>query len=364
MDVAPLQPIPTPRVPSPPISAPQEARNPDGFIPAPSGQMMKDVWPEEVLDPATRLPDLIREPIFKAAGLVNKVIFKSRPAGPPVPVEQGSWQFSVIGDYGSGSKALHDVTTQMARTNPELVLTTGDNVYWHGSEKEYAKKWDPPQYFGDIRRNFPVIPSLGNHDMNTDVSPYFRRFPELGGARYYSFDKGNVHFVALDSNESLIPSSPQAQWFDQDLAATKAEFKVVYFHHPMTSSYQNEGTELYGYLGPTLAKRAVDLVLTGHVHNYERSRPFNEHGTVEVIVGNGGHTLFPFVQKQPERSAYRDTSYGFLNVEVRGKELVGRYVDRDGKVRDTFVIDHNQHVPGTAAAAQATAGAAAVPATG
>jgi len=95
-----------------------------------------------------------------------------------------------------------------------------------------------------------------------------------------------------------------------------------------------------------LAKHAVDLVLVGHEHWYERSKPLNDAGTIQITDGGGGGALYPFPYPQQAWSATRDIDFGHVNFEVRGdNELVGRYVKRDGSVGDTFVLNHGGHAP-------------------
>lgn len=349
--------IPVPRVPSPPISAPPSAKNPQHAVPPTVPPAPEEGRFEEWLD---RLPNLIppwaSESMWSVVKTMNRVVFKSKPPGTPVPTQSGSWKFDVIGDYGGGHRPLTDVTGNIARSAPDLVLATGDNVYYNGTEAEYRKKWDPPNMFGDIRTNFPVMPTLGNHDTRKSTAPFFKRFPELDTARYYSYDHKGVHFVSLNSNESLEPGSPQLTWLDKDLAASTSDWKVMSFHHPMHSGYPKSSGPLGEYLAPLIAKHGVDLVFTGHEHNYSRSKPINSGGTLEIITGNGGHTLHPFVTPQSPAVAYRDVDFGHVEIEVRGNELVGRYVVRDGSTRDTFVIPNL--TPGVRS--DASAGAAAI----
>ena len=96
-----------------------------------------------------------------------------------------------------------------------------------------------------------------------------------------------------------------------------------------------------------IAKYGVDLLLSGHEHNYQRSRPLNANGTLEVVTGGGGQSLHPFRMKMPAHAAYRDVDFGHVEVEVNADKLVGRYVVRDGSVRDTFVIENT--TPGSPA---------------
>ncbi len=335
--------IPVPRNPGPPVFAPREAKDWNSFVPAPMPPHSKEPLYHEVIDHAGEaMPKPVLDAFWGAIKGINKVVFKSAPPNPPVPETPGSWKFSAIGDYGSGHSPLDEIGDNVLAGKPELLLTTGDNVYYNGTEAEFRKKWDPPQWFGRLREQLVVRPSLGNHDVRRepDGVPYFKRFPELDGARFYSFDNKGVHFVSVDTTESLAPGSPQLRWLEKDLAASTADWKVLYFHHPLYNGNPGDNGPNDEYLGPLIAKYGVDLLLSGHEHNYQRSKPLNANGTLEIITGGGGQSLHPFRIKQPAHNAYRDVDFGHVEVEVTGDKLVGRYVVRDGSVRDTFVIEN------------------------
>ena len=104
-----------------------------------------------------------------------------------------------------------------------LWLMLGDNAYGIGTENEHTRGvFDA---FPQVLRNTVLWPSPGNHefgasDSPTQTGPYYEAFTlptagEAGGVMsgteaYYSFDYGNVHFVALDSHDTdrSAPSSP------------------------------------------------------------------------------------------------------------------------------------------------------------
>lgn len=345
--------IPVPRHPGPPISAPPASRDWNQLIPPAVPPEAKEPAYAQVLDHAGGfLPKPLGDAFWGAVKLVNKVIFKSDKPNPPVAEQPGSWKFAAIGDYGGGHSPQDEIARNIAMGNPEIILTTGDNVYYNGLEKEFQKKWDPPQWFGGLRSNFVVRPSLGNHDVRRepDGVPYFKRFPELKESRFYSFDEKGVHFVAVNTTESLEPGSPQWEWIDQDLAKSTKDWNVLYFHHPLYAGAPGHNGPNKEYLAPLIAKHGVDLLLSGHEHNYQRSKPLNENGAIEIITGGGGQSLHPFRMKQPAHNAYRDVDFGHVEVEVQDDQLVGRYVVRDGSVRDTFVIPNTTpYVPPTKA---------------
>ena len=87
------------------------------------------------------------------------------------------------------------------------------------------------------------------------------------------------------------------------------------------------------------AHRQPDLVLSGHVHNYQR---FTRNGGLPyVVVGNGGyHNLHRMASDAQvgqqlgdvKLEAFDDRRWGFLRLEVTAKTISGVYssVDRTG----------------------------------
>ena len=161
-------------------------------------------------------------------------------------------------------------------------------------------------------------PTIGNHETYyggpPEQSPYLDIFTlptraEAGGLAsgselYYSFDHGNIHFVALDS----MVSSRAPGAADVDLAArptwrpTDKTWLIAFWHHPPYSKGSHDSDNAAGFEPelvdmreralPILEAYGVDLVLSGHSHSYERSYLLSRHygpsGTLD-----GGHEAGP-----------------------------------------------------------------------
>jgi 3',5'-cyclic AMP phosphodiesterase CpdA len=321
------------------ITAPASARRPGPWEGRGGGPYVLD---DEVGEPPLHPPGVWPGEYHAPAGVPL-----TQPADPDQP-----WRFAAIGDYGAGSPEQAKVAASLLARHPDMLLTVGDNVYSFGLELEYRRRWDKPEHFGRIREQVPVFPSLGNHDVRLGTRAYFRRFPELDRARYYAFRRGDVQFVALDSNQSLQPGSEQYDWLAGTLRdAQDAAFRVLYMHHPLKSSQPRTDGRLLADLGPLLERGHVDLVLNGHEHHYERTKPLNAYGTIEVTHGGGGKEIHPFKTPQADWSAARRADFGFLEFDVTKDALVGRSMLADGSVGDEFRVTRG----GVAAARQALA---------
>lgn len=275
----------------------------------------------------------------------------------PVP---GTHQvhFVTVGDFGTGGSAERRVAAAMLSRRPELFIALGDNAYEAGTEAELQNNLFEP--LKEVLAEVPFFPVAGNHEYVTDQSqPYLDNLylptSPSGGERYYSFDWGHVHFVGLDSNCAIGLASAdrctleaQKAWVEQDLAASQAAWKVVYFHHPPWSSGDHGSqTLMRREFGPIFEQYGVDLVLTGHDHNYERSHPMKGDGVAPtgtrgityLVVGGGGANLRPLESRQPSWSAVRnDTAHGFLDVIVDGGTLSAQLMTPEGGVVDSFTL--------------------------
>ncbi|MFP2928653.1 metallophosphoesterase [Pyxidicoccus sp. 3LG] len=270
-------------------------------------------------------------------------------------------RFTTMGDFGTGGSSQKAVMAVMNKPEwrSEFLVALGDNAYSSGTEQEFQDRMFTPM--AALLREVPVFPSLGNHEYVTNQGqPYLDNFylPTNNPAkteRYYSFDWGNVHFVALDSNCAIglassdrCTTEAQKAWLEQDLAATTQPWKVVFLHHPLWSSGEH-GSQLSvrRNYGPIFERHNVDLVLTGHDHNYERTKPMKgdavassgTRGIPYLVVGSGGATLRTFPSSQPSWTAVRDNKvYGFMDVVVDGGTLTAKLITSTGTVRDTLTL--------------------------
>lgn len=281
---------------------------------------------------------------------------------------RGDFTFLVLGDSRSGSPAARTLADRMATLPTDLILHTGD-LATTGTQAQLDA-----EFFGvyrDLLGRVPVYPVPGNHDYATGrLQPYLDSFylpgdplvtsgsgpeepalhkeePALrkGGLaeHAYSFDWGNAHFVALDTNLNYAPGSPQYTWLARDLAGTRQLWKFVFLHHPPYSS-GSHGSDLKvrRTLTPLFERYRVDIAFAGHDHLYERSVPLIEgkpdaHGVIYIVTGGGGAALYR--AGRSDFTAYSRSVYHFIRVEVHGCTLTLQAIGRDGAAFDTLVLD-------------------------
>jgi hypothetical protein len=267
-------------------------------------------------------------------------------------------RFATVGDFGTGGKEQRAVAQAILGRRPELFLALGDTAYTAGTEEEIQERLFAPM--GRLFEEVPLFAVPGNHEYVTQqAQPYLDNLylptSPSGGERYYSFDWGHVHFVAVDSScliglASADRCTPEAQqqWLEQDLSASQAPWKIVFLHHPPWSSGEHGSSlEVRHQLAPLFERYGVDLVLAGHDHHYERTWSLSgedlarsgARGVFYLVVGNGGARLRGFPGSTPSWSAVRNNrDYGFLDVEVVEGTLTARMVTTSGKVADSFTL--------------------------
>jgi 3',5'-cyclic AMP phosphodiesterase CpdA len=215
----------------------------------------------------------------------------------------------------------------------DLIVHTGDIAYDSGSITEFED--NVFGVYAELFRSIPLFPAAGNHEYKTMQGAPFREvfaLPGDSGEKWYSFDWGRVHFVAIDTEASY---ANQAAWLDRDLASTELPWKIVYLHRPPYSSgMHGSDTGLRKALAPILERHRVQLVLAGHDHDYERTLP--QQGVYHVVTGGGGRGTRPVGESA--FTAFSEDVIHFVYGEVGVDQLVLHAIDGTGKEFDSVVI--------------------------
>ncbi len=283
----------------------------------------------------------------------------------PLPVPKGAGQpvsFAVLGDSGRGTPQQYAVAEQMAAASPDYVIHTGDVVYPRGADVDYDAHFFAP--YTDLLDGVVIFPCLGNHDVGLlDGEAYLSNFilPENGPAglapeRWYSIDLGDVHLASIDGNAGPdVLADRVIPWLRDDLAATPATWRFVVMHFPVytsgTPTRQPDPAD-QAVWGGLFDDTGVDVSFTGHNHFYERTLPIRDgqvvapgEGTVYVVSGNGGASLYPLALRAPYSAAATDETFGFTWVGVDGPRITIRHVDQDGGLRDEVTWTKDTQTP-------------------
>ena len=122
-----------------------------------------------------------------------------------------------------------------------LIFTLGDNAYFHGSRAASIATATTPRGAGTRAGRFRCRATTSTSLRG--ALPYFEYFGEMAsgplGEGYYSFEVGDWHAVALNSNVAVGSGSAQATWLRTDLASSRARCTIAYWHHPLFTSGPN-----------------------------------------------------------------------------------------------------------------------------
>ena len=192
--------------------------------------------------------------------------------------------FLAAGDYGVGGLREQALGQRMkrfeARHPANMLVTLGDNDYLE-SPSQFRANWQ--KAFGWARRaGLRVGGVLGNHDYELGRGAYELKTLGMPG-RYYTRKLGDVQLFFLDSNAI---TTRQTRWLEQQLSESTAIWKVALFHHPPYTCGGHAGdTDVVRSWVPLFESYGVQLVLSGHDHNYQRFAPRN--GVTYVVHGGG-----------------------------------------------------------------------------
>ena len=353
------------------------------------------------------------KPVFQATAKARKA------ATQPV-------RFVLFGDASDQTAWQRAIAYQTFLQHPDFVFITGDIVYEDGRISEYREKFFPV-YNADktsaetgapLLRSIPFLATPGNHDTSLSsfrhfadalayfyywdqplngppnpalrlighppVQPAFKtaaenRWPVMAN---FSFDYGNAHWTVLDSNPYMDWSSPALRkWLADDLAAaTGAAWRFVAFHHAaFHSSKENFNDQWMRQLAPLFEDGKVDVVFSGHVHNYQRSFPLKfvprpqrngaavgrrgrvpgefkldkafhdgaagqPTGVIYVVSGGGGSALYnPEQMKkpagwQPFTDKFIADVHSFTLVDIRGRTFELKQISETGAEVDALQI--------------------------
>ena len=264
--------------------------------------------------------------------------------------------YAIIGDFGTGYNEETVVANLVKSWNPQFVITTGDNRYGdHNFDqtvgKDYCEFLAGAEPGSNCDGNGSALnaffPSSGNHDFTDGggINEYLAYFNlpgtgiqssgTSGSELYYDFVRGPIHFFVIDSYDALVNGSMTAQqtWFQEQVAASGARWKIVYFHHPpYTSCSAHESTLPMRW---PFAQWGIDAVISGHAHTYER---LNYDGITYFINGLGGATIHGFSSPLPGSIIRYNAEHGAQIVVADDTSMTFSFINIHGLTIDEHAI--------------------------
>ena len=293
--------------------------------------------------------------------------------------QSGVMVFHTVGDTGGVNTPTQienvaaymetDFTSPDITTHPSFFYHLGDVVYYDGEIANYYPEFYEPymHYPG------PIVAIPGNHDGDVNsqtgessLQGFVRNFcsqaplhsPDAHDAPRTAMTQPNVYWtlltplvtiIGLYSNcpEGGVLSPAQISWFESELsAAPKDRAVIVAVHHPIYSAFGNKpgSQHLYGTLQASVKAvgRVPELVLSGHVHNYQRfNAQLNGKDVPMIVAGAGGYNARLHVLHKAFHTTklpvtmpgaggtlegFCDDRHGYLRITVTAKSIACEYI--------------------------------------
>ena len=283
--------------------------------------------------------------------------------------QQGKLIFHTVGDTGgikhpdfqaNVAAAMKTDLNLPADQVPGFFYHLGDVVYYNGEIRDYYDQFYEPYNHYDA----PIIAIAGNHDGDPiDATQqsldgwvrYFMRHtpvvnPESRDAPRVTLSLPNVYytlncpFVTIVGMYTNVPEhgsidSVQQQWLTNEFAtAPRDKALMLALHHPVYSfdDHHSGSSRMADAVQHAIndSRRLPNMVLTAHVHNYQRiERQLSDHTpTPFMVIGHGGyfhlHGLNAAVGTEDPNThavlrAADDRLHGYATITVDANEITG-----------------------------------------
>lgn len=242
-------------------------------------------------------------------------------------------RIAVAGDIGDSGSRLDSTGAAMARIEAndefDVLLLLGDNVYPSGDPAELPNTVFEP--FADVLDGgTDLLAILGNHDeSNGDAQLEALGMP----GHWWAEERGDVLLVGLDSNQ--IDDAEQLAFLEETLSGSTATWKIVAVHHPPYSAgYQGSTQAAREAFSPLFERYGVQLVLSGHDHDYQRSKVIN--GVTYVVTGAAAGTRRT---GKDDFTAESFSWHSYVELGIYPDRLVGRVMNQDNRVADEWTLE-------------------------
>jgi tartrate-resistant acid phosphatase type 5 len=268
--------------------------------------------------------------------------------------------FLVFGDWGrQGELDQREVAEQMGiaaqNLDARFVVSVGDNFYEDGvtsvTDDHWQKSFEKVYTAPSLRVPWHVI--LGNHDYHGNCEAqlaYARQSSRWSmPARYYMqthhIQGTRADFFYLDTTplvkmyyyrgfedrirDNLISQSVPAQlaWFKAALMGSKAQWKIVFGHHPIYSGGEHgDQPDLIKSILPLLREHNVHAYFNGHDHDLQHLVA----GNINLFCTGAGSQVRP--TKKIEYTRFANSRSGFTTVCLGPDKMDVAMVDWRGTI--------------------------------
>jgi hypothetical protein len=253
----------------------------------------------------------------------------------------------VLGDTRDGySQWGAEVKAAVQSAMPDVILFSGDAILLGTVQDDWDTWW---MNSGDVLASTPMIYAHGNHDINS--VNFFSQFAQPADEQNFFVDYGPVH-LAVANDTPLVPSDlagPIAQKLDADVkAGMGAPWSMVMHHKPMWTAaagpHPEDQLPVRMAFQPIVDKYLVDVVVAGHDHDYERTKPMRgsnagqtpADGTIYVVAGSSGAPLYPSGSNFWTQTS--ESTFNYVVIRAHAGLMRVNAFRADGSALDSFMI--------------------------
>ena len=251
-------------------------------------------------------------------------------------VEEGtSFRFAWMADCRTGTDVHDAIAANIKKAKPRFSLYGGD-LCQNGTYKFFKDEFFLKNELALIAE-VPFFNTVGNHEGNVKNTYAFTEAPQSasGNQKYYSFDYGDLHVLALNTELSVTAENSQYKFVKADLEACKKKWKLVITHVPayVDANYE-EDKKLIKMSRDLFEPNKVDMMISGHSHLYQHNLV---NGIHYMIIGSAGAPLVtakndkPYVVKSVE-------DYNYAIFDLSAERLLMTVYNEKEEVLDTLEL--------------------------
>jgi predicted phosphodiesterase len=301
-----------------------------------------------IIGPITSVGDFVYEIVQvtnQTTEIISSYSFQFFPSVPDNSNLTYPIQIVAFADNQFGLKVFnHLVQLASQRHSPNFIVHAGDSVQDHDNLHQWQTDFYDPLTNYNLAQHAPIIYARGNHDFDPkNLYVYTTDVP------WYSLTIANTRWIVLDSNTDDMR---QDLWLSRELSSPEtqnSDFKIVVVHIPPFMEFWDpvawhEKKEKYWgefvrtRFVPLFRQHGIDLVISGHQHNYQRGQL---NGTVYTIIGGAGGELdFNRVEDWSFYNIVRKTHH-YILMEIWSDKIIWKAYNLRGSIIDKFELRKN-----------------------
>lgn len=267
-------------------------------------------------------------------------------------------------ENGINKKILSKILNESCKLKPnvECIILGGDNIAGSKieniltSQLKTLRNLIEKYYYG-----IPLIPVIGNHEVNNE--PLDDRYEQIFSSIYndmipntyldgynktvFYVDYEYVRFIILNAfhfNEINRIAEKQLLWF-KEAASANIKNKIVFVHSPAfpTGAHYGHCLDLYpkdrDIFWQIVNDSKIDIVFSGHEHNYSRRKIEGKNYVYQVITGGCGEKLREKFKDKKGIVVAPIAKYHFVILDVTSNNVEVYAFSSSGKLLDEFKIN-------------------------